>query len=80
MNDGKLEVTAHAPGGDGPLSDVAKHLREATGAACVAVLMLDPEGNGSYSVAGPLEAQLSMPDALEKVAHALRTQLMGSVH
>ncbi|TCG07199.1 hypothetical protein BZM27_21160 [Paraburkholderia steynii] len=79
MNDGKPQVTAHAPGGDGPLSDVARNLIEATGAACVAVIILDPAGNGSYSVAGPLEAQLPMPDVLEKVVHALRTQLMGSV-
>lgn len=72
-------VTAHAPGGDGPLSDVARNLTEATGATCVAVIMPDPAGNGSYSVAGPLEAQFPMSDVLEKVADALRTQLMGSV-
>ncbi|WP_224100276.1 hypothetical protein [Paraburkholderia caribensis] len=45
----------------------------------MAVIMPDPAGNGSYSVAGPLEAQFPMSDVLEKVADALRTQLMGSV-
>jgi hypothetical protein len=79
MSDGKPEVIAHAPGGSGMLSSLATEIKDATGAACVALVMIDPSGNGGYSVAGPLEAQLPMPDVLEQVARALRTQLAGSV-
>lgn len=45
-----------------------------------ALVMINSSGNGGYSVAGLLEAQLPMPDVMEQVASALRTQLAGSVH
>ncbi|MGY6204832.1 hypothetical protein [Paraburkholderia strydomiana] len=41
--------------------------------------MIDPTGDGSYSVGASLEPQLPMPDVLDKVAVALRTQLAASM-
>jgi hypothetical protein len=41
--------------------------------------MIDAAGNGEYSVAGPLEAQLLVPDLLEQVARELRPQMARSV-
>lgn len=72
-------VTACAPSAPGPYSDLANQVLNATGAACVALVLVLPEGNGGYSIAGPLEAQLPMPDLLEGVARALRTQLGASL-
>lgn len=80
MSNSKPEVTAHPPGGSGALGDLATEIKDAIGAACVALVMIDSSGNGGYSVAGLLEAQLPMPDVMEQVASALRTQLAGSVH
>jgi hypothetical protein len=79
MNDGKAELTAHAPGHPGALTDVMKQPMNITGVSCVALVVIDPTGDGSYSVAGSLEAQLPMPDVLEKVAVALRAQLAASM-
>ena len=61
------------------LGNLAREIKDATGAACVALVLIDPAGNGGYSVEGSPEAQLPMPDVLEQVARALRTQLAGSV-
>jgi len=66
MSDGKPEVMAPTPGAPGEFSVLASQARDAT-------------GNGGYSVAGSLEAQLLIPDLLEQVARELRTQLTGSV-
>ena len=79
MNDEKPQVTARTPGTPGQFSVLASQARDATGAACVAMVVIDAAGNGEYSVAGPLEAQLLIPDMLEQVARELRTQLAGSV-
>lgn len=70
---------AHAPGSPGQVSEVAAQVREATGAACVALVVVDAGGNGGCSIAGPLEAQLSIPHTLEEVALQLRSQLASSV-
>ena len=67
MSDGKPEVTAHTPGAPGEFSVLASQARDATGAACVAMVVIDATGNGGYSVAGSLEAQLLIPDLLEQV-------------
>ena len=74
MSDSEPEVAALAPGGSGALGNLAIEIKDATGAACVALVKIDPSGNSGYSVAGPLEAQLPTPDVLEQLARALRTQ------
>ncbi|KWF18988.1 hypothetical protein [Burkholderia pseudomultivorans] len=79
MDSLKQHVVAHAPGTPGEHSDIAARLLTSTGAACAAVVTIDPHGNGGYGVAGSLEVQLLMPDLLEQVARALRSQLTGSV-
>ena len=79
MDSLKQHVIAHAPGTPGEYSDIATRLLASTGAACVAVVAIDPGGNGGYGVAGSLETQLLMANVLEQAAQALRTQLAGSV-
>ncbi|HEV3424514.1 MAG TPA: hypothetical protein VG105_12215 [Paraburkholderia sp.] len=79
MSNGKPQVTAHTPGTPNKFSVLASQARDATGAACVAIVMIDAAGNGEYSVAGPLEAQLLVPDLLEQVARELRPQMARSV-
>jgi len=79
MSDGKPHVTARSPGTPGQFSELARQVLDATGAACVALVVLDANGNGGYSIAGALEAQLPMPDVLERVSRELRAQLAGSL-
>lgn len=71
---------AHAPGSPGQFSELAAQVRKATGAAFVALFVVDAAaGNGGYSIAGPLEAQLSIPHTLEGIALQLRSQLASSI-
>ncbi|MGY6127036.1 hypothetical protein ACW9YV_16560 (plasmid) [Paraburkholderia strydomiana] len=79
MNHGKPEVFAHAPGDPGAITDVVKAAYEHHRRLCIARVVIDPTGDGSYSVAALLEPQLPMPDVLDKVAVALRTQLAASM-
>lgn len=79
MSNQILKVMAHAPGSPGQFGELAAQVREATGAACVALVIIDAAGNGGYSIAGPLEAQLSIPYTLEEVALQLRSQLASSI-
>ena len=62
MSDGKPHVTARSPGTPEQFSELARQVLDATGAACVALVVLDANGNGGYSITGALEAQLPMPD------------------
>jgi hypothetical protein len=75
----KSTVTAFAPNSPGPFSELAQQVQAESGAACAALVIIQPDGNGAYSVSGPLEVQLAMPDLLEQVAKALRIQLVRSV-
>lgn len=70
---------ALAPGSPGQFSELAAQVKEATGATCVALVIIDSSGNGGYSIAGPLDAQLTVPETLEQVALQLRSQLGSSV-
>lgn len=79
MSDQPLKVIAHAPGSPGRFSELAADVKEATGATCVALVIIDAAGNGGYSIAGPLEAQLLIPPTLEQVAEQLRIQLESSI-
>lgn len=66
-------------GSPGPFEDTCHRLRDATSARCVAVVIIDaPDGSG-YSVVGPLEAQVLLPDILEQMAAALRQQLFRNL-
>ncbi|WP_155630635.1 hypothetical protein [Burkholderia cepacia] len=51
-------VAAHAPGTPSEYSDIASRVLASTGTACVAVVTIDPHGNGGYGVAGPFETQV----------------------
>ncbi|KWA02825.1 hypothetical protein [Burkholderia territorii] len=79
MDSLEQHIAAHAPGTPGEYSEIATRIQASTGAACVAVVTIDPHGNGGYGVAGSFETQVLMPGLLEQVANALRSQLSGSV-
>lgn len=73
-------MVGHAPSSPGQFSELAAQVREATGAAFVALIVVDAAaGNGGYSIAGPLEAQLSIPHTLEGIALQLRSRLASSI-
>ena len=65
------------PGGEsaGLFDSTCNRLREITKARCVAVIVIDGELGSGYSVMGPLEAQVLLPDILQKMADTLRGQL-----
>jgi hypothetical protein len=70
----KPTVIACAPSTPGPCGVLANGVLNSTGAACVALVLVFPDGSGAYRIAGALEAQLPMPDLLERrgtgAAHA----------
>lgn len=65
------------PGGEsaGLFDSACNRLREITKARCVAVIVIDGESGSGYSVVGPLDAQVLLPDILQKLADTLRGQL-----
>ncbi|RKE35031.1 hypothetical protein B0G76_1078 [Paraburkholderia sp. BL23I1N1] len=54
------------PGGEsaGLFDVVCHHVKEMTQARCAAVIVIDGESGSGYSVVGPLEAQVLLPDIL----------------
>ncbi|WP_434108159.1 hypothetical protein [Paraburkholderia caffeinilytica] len=46
-----------------------------THARCAVVIVVDGESGSGYSVVGPLDAQVLLPDILQKMADTLRRQL-----
>jgi hypothetical protein len=59
----------------GLFDSACNQLREMTQARCAAVVVIDGESGSGYSVVGPLQAQVLLPDILQKMADALRGQL-----
>ncbi len=58
------------------LFDAACHqVRHMTHARCAVVIVVDGESGSGYSVVGPLDAQVLLPDILQKMADTLRRQL-----
>lgn len=51
------------------------HMRDVTHARCAVVIVIDGDSGSAYSVVGPLEAQVLLPDILQKIADTLRGQL-----
>jgi hypothetical protein len=66
-----------SPGGERARAfDVAcNHVKNMTQARCAAVILIDSEAGSGYSVIGPLDAQILLPDVLEQMARVLRRQL-----
>ncbi|MFM0502939.1 hypothetical protein [Paraburkholderia caffeinilytica] len=60
---------------DGECNDV----RQATGARCAAVVIIEGDAGSGYSVVGPLDAQVLLPDILEQIASTLRGQLFKNL-
>lgn len=69
------------PGGTsaGLFDDACRQLIDVTQARCAAVVVIDGENGSGYSVVGPLEDQVMLPDIMEQVASALRRQLARSL-
>lgn len=65
------------PAGDsaGLFDTACNYVRDTTRARCAAVIVINGELGSGYSVVGPLEAQILLPDILHKIADTLRGQL-----
>ena len=65
------------PGGEsaGLFDTACNHVRDMTRARCAVVIVIDGESGSGYSVVGPLEAQVLLPDILHKIADNLHWQL-----
>jgi hypothetical protein len=65
------------PGGEsaGQFDAACDYVRNMAQARCAAVIVIDGELGSGYSVIGPLEAQVLLPDTLQKMADASRGQL-----
>lgn len=59
----------------GQFDAACNYVRQATGARCAAVVIIDGHAGAGYSVVGPLDAQVLLPDILEQMARTLRKQL-----
>jgi hypothetical protein len=59
----------------GNFDTACNYVRSVTLARCAAVIIIDGELGSGYSVVGPLEAQVLLPDILQKIADTLRGQL-----
>lgn len=72
--DVRLAVTA---GGEsaGAFDAACARVRDTTQARCAVVVVIDAEAGSGYSVIGPLDAQILLPDILERMAKTLRQQL-----
>ncbi|MCI0150340.1 hypothetical protein KNO81_31200 [Paraburkholderia sediminicola] len=55
------------------------YVRRASGARCAAVVVIDGDAGSGYSVVGPLDAQVLLPDILEQMAETLRGQLFKNL-
>lgn len=54
-------------------------VRHMTQARCAVVIVVDGEAGSGYSVMGPLDAQVLLPDILQQISDVLRGQLMKSL-
>ncbi|KAE8759013.1 MULTISPECIES: hypothetical protein [Paraburkholderia] len=59
----------------GQFDAACNHVRQLMGARCAAVIVLDSDAGSGYSVVGPLDAQVLLPDILQQLAVTLRRQL-----
>jgi hypothetical protein len=76
----ELKPSVVPAGESAGLFDAAcNHVRDITHARCAAVIVIDGEAGSGYSIVGPLEAQLLLPDILQQIAHALRGQLANNL-
>lgn len=66
-------------GGAGQFDGACNYVRQATGARCAAVVIIDGDAGSGYSVVGPLDAQVLLPDILEQIASTLRGQLFKNL-
>ncbi|NPT56333.1 hypothetical protein [Paraburkholderia elongata] len=59
----------------GQFDAACNQVRQRTGARCAAVIVIDGDAGSGYSVVGPLDAQVLLPDILQQIAVTLRGQL-----
>jgi hypothetical protein len=65
--------------GAGQFDGACSYVRQTTGARCAAVVIIDGDAGSGYSVVGPLDAQVLLPDILEQIASTLRGQLFKNL-
>lgn len=67
------------PGGEsaGSFDAACNAVRYMTRARCAVVIVVDGEAGSRYSVLGPLDSQILLPDILRQIAETLRGQLSG---
>ena len=71
-----FDSTVTPAGESAGLFDTAcTHVRDMPRARCAVVIVIDGELGSGYSVVGPLEAQVLLPDILHKIADSLHGQL-----
>ena len=70
-------VSNVSPGSGSPelLDAACVQVRDMTQARCAVVIVIDGDSGSGYSIVGPLDAQVLLPDILRKVADSLRGQL-----
>ncbi|ASL48977.1 hypothetical protein bAD24_p01400 (plasmid) [Burkholderia sp. AD24] len=70
-------VSNVSPGSESPelLDAACIQVRDMTQARCAVVIVIDGDSGSGYSIVGPLDAQILLPDILRKVADSLRGQL-----
>ncbi|CAG4892688.1 hypothetical protein [Paraburkholderia gardini] len=71
-------VPNNQPGGS--LESACSHVLRAAHARCAAVIVLNGDEGSGYSVKGPLDAQVLLPDILEQMALCLRQQLAKNLN
>lgn len=64
----------------GVLEAACSHVLQITHARCAAVIALGGDAGSGYSVMGPLDAQVLLPDILEQMAQCLRQQLAKNLN
>lgn len=65
------------PLGPGKFDPVATQVREQTGAEGVVLLVLGAPAGSGFSVQGPLELTLMLPDILENLAREIRASFQA---
>jgi len=68
------------PGGEsaGLFDAACNTVRDTTKARCAVVIVVDGAAGSGYSVTGPLDAQVLLPDILQQIADVLCGQLVKS--
>jgi hypothetical protein len=79
MSDNFERKVVPGGGSTGSFDAACNAVRYMTRARCAVVIVVDGEAGSGYSVTGPLDAQVLLPDILRQIADTLRGQLAKSL-